>query len=555
MKCTEDQIVSQITLDLSSDSSMPAKQNAGAAYANWFYANHNHGVENQRICISKIASVLGLDFDTAVRIQAPILAAYSAAHIIGIANEAIFSQHAQVSRQISNHLVDKAVQHAEEQKEAKSAHQVYAAQAAESHRSVQAVQTPKEAYEAKVDIANYQSLAREKVTTATIYQVAKNPNTVQQCEKRLVEVQQAVQENCQKQADHTQQAKKYLAPTNLPAWHLMPENSKAQALRNEAIAIKNTALYATKAKQLNAWLAEVKMELQLTQEDEEINSSGESDTAKAVKSLALGQKFHTFYVARVAEMLVLETPPDGVAGANARARKWEYVIKAREAVKVEADRYAAYEVDRVAHEGTAIKAIQSFATAEKQWILLNKPAPQNEFDFFYSSIGWFPRADFTTITKLNLSNSGMRDHNAYTLASTMTVLPNLKYLDVSGNQITATGEEYFAKVMQDPTVQRIVIILQNLSKHAKLQSGNKEDVVSALRDILKRAEDRGVDVKNIVVDTGFITWVKNVKGMLNEAHSGFIKCHWLEDPIGDYAKNDLFAKLPKKNRDVFEKSN
>ena len=147
-------------------------------------------------------------------------------------------------------------------------------------------------------------------------------------------------------------------------------------------SVKLSTQNRTSPKQLNAWLAEVKMELQLTQEDEEINSSGESDTAKAVKSLALGQKFHTFYVARVAEMLVLETPPDGVAGANARARKWEYVIKAREAVKVEADRYAAYEVDRVAHEGTAIKAIQSFATAEKQWVLLNKPAPQNEFDFF-----------------------------------------------------------------------------------------------------------------------------------------------------------------------------
>ena len=123
MKCTEDQIVNQITLDLSSDSSMSAKQNAGAAYANWFYANHNHGVENQRICISKIASVLGLDFDTALRIQAPILSAYSAAYNIGIANEAIFSQHAQVSRQISNHLVDKAVQHAQEQRETKSAPQ------------------------------------------------------------------------------------------------------------------------------------------------------------------------------------------------------------------------------------------------------------------------------------------------------------------------------------------------------------------------------------------------------------------------------------------------
>ena len=170
---------------------------------------------------------------------------------------------------------------------------------------------------------------------------------------------------------------------------------------------------------------------------------------KQLNLLHQGKNFILVYVARVAEMLVLETPPDGVAGANARARKQEYVIKAREAVKVEADRYAAYEVDRVAHEGTAIKAIQSFATAEKQWVLLNKPAPQNEFDFFYSSIGWFPRADFTTITKLNLSNSGMRDHNAYTLANTLTVLPNLKYLDVLGNDITHTGEGFFAKSIQN----------------------------------------------------------------------------------------------------------
>jgi hypothetical protein len=64
MKYTEDQVVEQIALNLSNDSSMAAKQNAGAAYANWFYAHHNHGVENQRSCIVKIASVLQVDFDT-----------------------------------------------------------------------------------------------------------------------------------------------------------------------------------------------------------------------------------------------------------------------------------------------------------------------------------------------------------------------------------------------------------------------------------------------------------------------------------------------------------
>ena len=373
-------------------------------------------------------------------------------------------------------------------------------------------------------------------------------------------MQQAVQENCQKQADNTQQAKKYLAPTNLPAWHLMPENAKAQALRNEAIAIKNTALYATKAKQLNAWLAEVKMELQLTQEDEEINSSGESDTAKAVKSLALGQKFHTFYVARVAEMLVLETPPDGVAGANARARKWEYVIKAREAVKVEADRYAAYEVDRVAHEGTAIKAIQSFATADKQWVLLNKPAPQNEFDFFYSSIGWFPRADFTTITKLNLSNSGMRDHNAYTLANTLTVLPNLKYLDVLGNDITHTGEGFFAKSIQNLKQEIKILlykfekleILEEAKKQGDLIFGSKEERQEAIKYYLNWAKSNGVDVDNIVASKDIWTSVKTSAKMTTGFIGGLVKCNLQYDSVEEFTAKETLAALSKKmERGVF----
>jgi len=132
MKYTEDQVVKQIALDVSKDSSIAAKQNAGAAYANWFYSNHNHGVENQRICIGKIASVLGLDFDTALRIQAPILSAYSAAYVIGVANEVIFNQHAQVSQQISNHLASQAAQHAKEQQASQAAQHAKEQQAAQA---------------------------------------------------------------------------------------------------------------------------------------------------------------------------------------------------------------------------------------------------------------------------------------------------------------------------------------------------------------------------------------------------------------------------------------
>lgn len=220
MKYTEDQVVKQITLDVSKDSSMTTKQNA-AAYANWFYSNHNHGVENQRICISKIASVLGLDFDTALRIQAPILSAYSAAYNIGIANEVIFNQHAQVSQQISNHLVDKAVQHAQAQQAKEQQVAQQAAQAAA------AVQTPKEAYEAKIAIENYRQQAQEKVVTVPRDQAVQPQLTVQQAREHLVEAKKATQEAYQAQVQD-QHAQKHRAPgpDKWPAWELMNEQHK-----------------------------------------------------------------------------------------------------------------------------------------------------------------------------------------------------------------------------------------------------------------------------------------------------------------------------------------
>ena len=188
-------------------------------------------------------------------------------------------------------------------------------------------------------------------------------------------------------------------------------------------------------------------------------------------------------------------------------------------MKVEADRYAAYEVDRVAHEGTAIKAIQSFATAEKQWILLNKPAPQNEFDFFYSSIGWFPRADFTTITKLNLSNSGMRDHNAYTLANTLTVLPNLKYLDVSGNDITHTGEGFFAKTLQSPMVQNIIVTIKKYTTDL-----GQEVIKPALKLFIEHAKENGVDTTNIATNKNAFVYMNDMINIKSNFLIGFTKC-------------------------------
>lgn len=58
---------------------------------------------------------------------------------------------------------------------------------------------------------------------------------------------------------------------------------------------------------------------------------------------------------------------------------------------------------------------------------------------------FFPKTDYTTITKLNLSNSCMDDNSAYSMGqflSTDRRFSNLKSLDVSGNNITLAGEGY-----------------------------------------------------------------------------------------------------------------
>ncbi len=226
-------------------------------------------------------------------------------------------------------------------------------------------------------------------------------------------------------------------------------------------------------------------ELQLAQEDAETNIAigtvtfTRSDIAKVAKSIEVGEKFHAFYTAEVREFCSMQNQNGLVARSTTNAIQWDYVLRARQQFKVDVERYVAIDEDRIAHEGPAIKAIQSFATVEKQWVLLNKPAAQTEYDFFYSSMCWFPRADFATITKLNLSNSGMLDSNAYSLSNTLTILPNLKYLDVSGNNITSYGEGYFVNSLASLKTQDIAIILRKIT-----ETGN-EAIKAAINFTLK----------------------------------------------------------------------
>ena len=100
-------------------------------------------------------------------------------------------------------------------------------------------------------------------------------------------------------------------------------------------------------------------------------------------------------------------------------------------------------------------------------------------------------------------------------------LPNLKALDVSGNHITTTGEGYFAKAMQNSTVQHMYVTLKN-------DVGTKKDYYgSFLKEVLKDAQNNGVDIKNIVVDKSLIGSIKDNTEMSWNIGISFLKCKFV----------------------------
>lgn len=184
--------------------------------------------------------------------------------------------------------------------------------------------------------------------------------------------------------------------------------------------------------------------------------------------------------------------------------------------------------------------------------ILSLQSGKHDINLMYQGV--LTRPNFN-IVKLNLENCNIGDIGADILGHALVSgkLP-AKEIDVSGNNITDKGEDFFVKVLNDPTVHHIAITIENLGHNLKLQSAKKEHIVPELHNILEKAEKRGVDVKNMVVDLSFLTWVKNIWGTTKIATRGFIKCKWTDDPIGDWAKGKLASKLPKKVAKFIDKA-
>ena len=99
-----------------------------------------------------------------------------------------------------------------------------------------------------------------------------------------------------------------------------------------------------------------------------------------------------------------------------------------------------------------------------------KHCEESQFAHFLNILSILEKNDVTAMTNLNLSNRDMDDCDAKILAKLIGQgnLPNLKVLDVSGNQITTTGEGYFAKTLESVKVTSISIILTTKNSFKEL---------------------------------------------------------------------------------------
>ncbi len=143
---------------------------------------------------------------------------------------------------------------------------------------------------------------------------------------------------------------------------------------------------------------------------------------------------------------------------------------------------------------------------------------------------------------INLSNNLIGDDGAKYIASHLSngLHPHLKSLDVSGNQITKTGTGYFLDALKNSNVGNIIIKQYHLSVF-----GNKESKIGFMKDYLKQAQDKGVDVKNIVVDKSLTGYIKTTSKVVKDVAIGFAKCYYVDDAVTDYAADKIIAKVSK----------
>ena len=72
--------------------------------------------------------------------------------------------------------------------------------------------------------------------------------------------------------------------------------------------------------------------------------------------------------------------------------------------------------------------------------------------------------------------------------------------------------------------------------------GSKEDKQAIVKDILKQAQDNGVDVKNVTVSKDIQDKILNSWNLTVDFAIGWAKCRVVPDSVGSFVGNKIVAK-------------
>jgi hypothetical protein len=161
------------------------------------------------------------------------------------------------------------------------------------------------------------------------------------------------------------------------------------------------------------------------------------------------------------------------------------------------------------------------------------------------------------IKSINLSNNWLGDDSALFISQALEYgnVPNLKYINVSGNNMSWESNALFAKasnnLRQDikiliNKVIPIDSIVGGVKKQSDLFFGSKEEKHAVIKDYLKHAQSNGVDVQNVAVSKSIFETIKSSVKLYFNYQVGFAKCNIVPEDATSFAAGAIVAKISKK---------
>ena len=218
------------------------------------------------------------------------------------------------------------------------------------------------------------------------------------------------------------------------------------------------------------------------------------------------------------------------------------------------------EIARVAKDKSTselIKAEQEFVDNLKTKFALIKQEKTLKKESIVKIEFILSKVDIMNVTSLDLSHSDINDFGAKFIADSLVKgdLPNLKHLDVSGNQISYEGNTKFAIGLQNMKqdikilINKIIpidTIISGAKKQSDLFFGSKEEKHAIIKDYLKHAQNNGIDIQKVVVSKSIFNKLENTLKLYFNFQVGFAKCNIVPEDATSFAAGAIVAKISKK---------